>query len=133
MSKEIIEVDGGFIAKEYTDGSVTAQSAVFPTKEEADAAELTALVKKDAGIGQATPEAMVDPELKARTDAARVVEDAPVAEETPEVEAPAPEEVVETVQDTAPEVDPEGDTKDISEDAPAEGAAEEVVEEEAKG
>lgn len=119
MSKTILEVKGGFIAKEYDDkGSIAAQSEVFSTREEAEAAELAPLSKEDAGIGQSTPEAMVDPELKAKTDAKR--EEAPVVEETPEVTAPEAPEEVET------EVDPEGDTKDISEDAPAEEVEEEV-------
>lgn len=67
-SRKVLEVEGGFIAKEYDEaGNVVAQSAVVATREEAEAADLVALVKKDAGIGQASPEAMADVAAKDAT------------------------------------------------------------------
>lgn len=39
--KKVIEVEGGFIAKEYDErGSVISKSEVFATKEEAEAGEV---------------------------------------------------------------------------------------------
>lgn len=105
--KKIIEVEGGFVAKEYDDnGSVISKSEVFATREEAEAGEVAQVEKSDKSeTSQATPEAMVDPELKARTARA---EDAPeeVTPSTGEQSTPSTEgESTEETAQSNPEVD----------------------------
>lgn len=104
----IIEVENGFISKEYDDnGNIIGQSEVFATKEEAEAAEVAPLDKQPKeGIGQATPEAMVDPELSARTQS-EVSESVSTEQEGEQANATTPSENTEEAPAATDQVDPE--------------------------
>lgn len=113
--RKVLEVEGGFIAKAYdAAGSVVAQSAVVATAEEAQVAELVALEKKDAGAGQATPEAMKDQEVKAAETAA-----AP-ADTLPSDKAGAEEGAAPAAQEGATAPAPEAGSDPVA-PAPKEG------------
>lgn len=125
-SRKVLEVEGGFIAKEYDEaGNVVAQSAVVETREEAETADLVDLVKKDSGIGQGSPEAMAD--VAAKKEDTTLPSDeagadkgaAPTVEATAPVETPAGTEVAPQADATVA-TDPAPEAP-ASTDAPAAG------------
>jgi hypothetical protein len=94
----VLEVEGGFIKKEYKDGSIVSQSEVFPTAQEAEAGrandeeapveveeaeEVTdePAVESEVGLEDSSPDGEDSSEVQGIADpAVPVVPDATVAE-----------------------------------------------------
>lgn len=112
-SRKVLEVEGGFIAKEYNaEGGVVAQSAVVATAEEAEAAELVPLQKKVEEAPEAKDATLPSDKAGEESGAAKEeVATAPAeAAAGEEVKAPAEGEgATAPVDPAAPPAAPEGE------------------------